>query len=51
MKSKKIATTYDISAAALYAINITMSKLLLNHAGTTIMAAFLYLGSGIGLLI
>ncbi|MDE6015770.1 MAG: DMT family transporter [Acetatifactor sp.] len=51
MKSKKIATTYAISAAALYAINIPMSKLLLNHAGTTIMAAFLYLGAGIGLLI
>lgn len=51
MKTKNIATIYAILAAALYAINIPMSKLLLNHAGTTITAAFLYFGAGIGLLI
>lgn len=50
MKTKNIATVYAILAAALYAINIPVSKLLLNHAGATI-AAFLYLGAGIGLLI
>lgn len=51
MKNRKIATVYAISAAALYAINIPMSKLILSHAGATITAAFLYLGAGIGLLI
>lgn len=51
MKTKNVATIYAISAAALYAINIPMSKLLLGHAGATMMAAFLYLGAGIGLLI
>lgn len=51
MKTTKIATAYAILAAALYAINIPISKLLLNHAGATIMAAFLYLGAGIGLMI
>lgn len=51
MKAKNIAMIYAILAAALYAINIPMSKLLLNHAGTTMTAAFLYLGAGIGLLI
>lgn len=51
MNTRKIATVYAISAAALYAINIPMSKLLLSHAGATITAAFLYLGAGIGLLI
>lgn len=51
MKTKNIAMIYAILAAALYAINIPMSKLLLNHAGATMTAAFLYLGAGIGLLI
>ena len=47
----KHAIVYAILAAALYAINIPVSKLLLTHAGATMMAAFLYLGAGIGLLI
>lgn len=51
MNPKSIATIYAILAAALYAINIPLSKLLLNHAGATITAAFLYLGAGIGLLL
>ena len=51
MKTKNIATIYAILAAALYAINIPVSKLLLHHASATITAAFLYLGAGIGLLI
>ena len=40
---------YAILAAALYAVNIPLSKLLMRHAGATMMAAFLYLGAGIGL--
>lgn len=51
MKTKNIATFYAILAAALYAINVPLSKLLLNYAQPTMMAAFLYLGAGIGLFI
>lgn len=51
MKNKRIATIYAILAAALYAVNIPMSKFILNHAGATVTAAFLYLGAGIGLLL
>ncbi len=38
-------------AAALYAINIPLSKLLLSSVAAVFMAAFLYLGAGIGMLI
>ena len=51
MKTKNIATMFAILAAALYAINIPLSKLLLNHVDATMMAAFLYLGAGIGMLV
>lgn len=51
MKTKKLATLYAILAAALYAINVPLSKLLLNHVEPTMMAAFLYLGAGIGLIL
>lgn len=48
---KKLAIFYAILAAALYAINVPLSKLLLNHVDATMMAVFLYLGAGIGLLL
>lgn len=51
MKSKNIATIYAIGAAVLYAINIPFSKLLLTQVQPTMMAAFLYLGAGLGLLV
>ena len=51
MKTKKIATFFAILAAALYAINVPMSKILLRYVQPTMMAAFLYLGAGLGLLI
>ena len=51
MKAKNIATIYAIAAAALYAINIPFSKLLLTQIQPTMMAAFLYLGAGLGLLV
>lgn len=51
MKTKNIATAYAILAAALYAINIPFSKLLLKQVEPTMMAAFLYLGAGVGLFI
>ena len=49
MKTKHSATILAILAAALYAINIPLSKLLLEQVQPTMMAAFLYLGTGLGL--
>lgn len=49
MNTKHSATLFALLAAALYAINIPLSKLLLTHVEPTMMAAFLYLGAGIGL--
>jgi len=51
MNTKKIATIYALLAAALYAINVPLSKLLLQHAEPTMMAAFLYIGAGVGLFL
>ena len=51
MKTKNIATFFAVLAAALYAINIPLSKVLLNYVQPTMMAAFLYLGAGIGLFL
>lgn len=51
MVSKKTAILWAILAAALYAINSPVSKLLLSEIPPTLMAAFLYLGAGIGLAI
>ena len=48
---KQLATGFAILAAALYAINVPLSKLLLEHVEPTMMAAFLYLGAGLGLLL
>ena len=51
MRTKNIATVFAIVAAALYAINIPLSKILLEYISPTMLAAFLYLGAGVGLLI
>ena len=51
MKTKYTATGFAILAAALYAINIPLSKILLLHVEPTMMAAFLYLGAGLGLFL
>lgn len=48
---KNKAIFYAILAAILYAINSPISKILLEKIPATIMAAFLYLGAGIGLFI
>lgn len=40
-----------ILAAAFYALNAPLSKLLLNETPPTMMAAFLYLGAGCGMLL
>ncbi len=51
MQPKKLGTALAILAAALYALNAPFSKTLLAHTGPTMMAAFLYLGAGFGLLL
>lgn len=51
MSSKKTAVLWSVLAAALYALNSPISKLLLGKIPPTMMAAFLYLGAGIGLTI
>ncbi len=48
---EKTAIFMAILAAALYALNSPISKLLLSQIPTTIMAGLLYLGAGCGLLI
>ena len=45
----KKAITFAILAAALYALNAPVSKLLLQNVPATMMAGFLYLGAGIGM--
>ncbi len=47
-KSKHISIIFALLAAAFYAINTPISKLLLNNVPATFMAAFLYLGAGVG---
>ena len=51
MKTKHLATMYAILAAALYAINVPFSKMLLAQVEPTMMAAFLYLGAGLGMFV
>lgn len=49
MNKKILAIFFSILAAGLYAINIPLSKLLLNYIDPTMMASYLYLGAGIGI--
>ena len=50
MNNKRIkAIIFALMAAAFYAINVPLSKLLLAHIGETTMAALLYLGAGVGI--
>lgn len=49
MMNNKKAVFYAILAAALYAINAPISKLLLTEIPSTMMAGLLYLGAGIGM--
>lgn len=51
MGKRYTAVFYAVLAAALYAINSPMSKLLLNHIPPVMMAGFLYLGAGIGVFL
>ena len=47
--NKARAIVYALLAAVFYAVNVPMSKLLLQEVGPTMMAAFLYLGAGTGI--
>lgn len=49
MNKKIIAIVFAIMAALLYAINIPISKVLLNYISPTMMASYLYLGAGVGI--
>ena len=49
MKTRNSVTFFAILAAALYAVNIPFSKLLLSGVAPAMMAALLYLGAGLGL--
>lgn len=49
MNMKRKAAAFALLAAALYAVNLPISKLLMTHVSPTMMAAFLYLGAGLGL--
>lgn len=46
--NKAGAVVLALFAAVFYAINTPFSKVLLNHVAPTFMAAFLYLGAGVG---
>ncbi len=48
IREKTEPVLYALLAAAFYAINTPLSKLLLVHVAPTFMAAFLYLGAGLG---
>ncbi len=49
MANKK-AIFWGLTAATLYALNIPFSKIILNNASPIMLAAFLYLGAGMGML-
>lgn len=51
LNTRNIATMFAILAAALYAINMPASKWLLQAVQPTMLAAFLYLGAGIGMFL
>lgn len=49
-QTQRVSILWAILAAALYALNAPVSKLLLKTVPPTMMAAFLYLGAGTGML-
>ena len=48
-ENKSKAIMFALLVAVFYAINVPISKVLLQHVGPTTMAALLYLGAGIGI--
>ena len=51
MNKKVLAILFVVLAAVLYAINIPFSKLLLENISPTMLASYLYLGAGLGIMI
>ena len=51
MNQSRFAVFFAFLAAALYALNSPISKLLLENVPPTMMASFLYLGAGLGMLL
>lgn len=51
MNNKNRACAYAVLAAALYALNAPVSKLLLTQIPSTMMAGLLYLGAGMGMFV
>lgn len=51
MNKSRSAIIFAMLAASLYALNAPLSKLLLHDTSPAMMAAFLYLGAGCGMLI
>ncbi len=49
MAKNKISAALAILAAALYALNVPFSKMLMSAVPPTMLAAFLYLGAGVGM--
>ena len=49
-QTRSLSIAWAILAATLYALSAPMSKMLLDSVPPTMMAAFLYLGAGIGML-
>jgi putative membrane protein len=49
LSKNKTATFFAILAAALYAINVPISKILIENVSPTMLAGFLYLGAGVGI--
>ena len=50
-KSIKTGISLAILAAALYAVNSPLSKILLDYMPPTLMAGFLYIGAGVGVFL
>lgn len=50
-KPNQIGILLAVLAAVLYAINSPLSKLLLDYMPSTLMAGFLYLGAGLGMVV
>lgn len=48
-KQKRQSIIYALMAAIFYAVNVPVSKILLQKVGPTTMASLLYLGAGIGI--
>ena len=48
-KTKTAGIFFAILAAALYALNSPLSKILLDYMPSTLMAGFLYIGAGVGM--